>query len=261
MTGALADPRRAAHRARPEALDRRTLVGVDRLARRGPRRRARGCSRRWRPPTRAACSSRARPHAGVSEDSSRLLNALPADVVAHQTRLARRGAHVLGLRPHDRRRQARVALAAASTGGRRSAGFSRRSPLRLTATAARAPESTASGSLPRPLQPPLVVLVLVLGPRPRRPRSDSSSSSPSASSSAACALGFVVGLEHDVGGVLGRDVRRGRLDLVGFRLGLSVGRLVGLGRGRLLPRGHPRLPACEDRRGGGGVASLVLVSH
>src|ERR1700760_3709913 len=112
VAGSLADPRRATHRARPEALDRRTLVGVHRLdvqvlahelvivlgvRNRGleqlapvPRDRA------WR----------------ESQDSSRLLHGLPADVVAHQPRLTRRRPHILGLRAHNRRREAGIATAA-----------------------------------------------------------------------------------------------------------------------------------------------------
>ena len=111
--------RRATHRARPEPLDRRTLVGVDRLHVQvladelvvvlGVRdRRLEQLAPVARDRTRR-----------VSEDSSRLLDALSADVVAHQPRLARRRAHVLRLGAHDRRRQRRIAL-------RRGAGASAR---------------------------------------------------------------------------------------------------------------------------------------
>src|ERR1700733_16048852 len=89
VAGSLADPGGAAHRARPEPLDRRTLVGVHRLDKQvlahelvivlgvrdggfeqlAPILR----DRAWR----------------ECQDSSRLLHGLPADVVAHQASLAR----------------------------------------------------------------------------------------------------------------------------------------------------------------------------
>src|SRR5579875_1542836 len=118
VAGPLPDPGGATHRARPEALDRRTLVGVHRLDDQvladelvivlgvGDRRLEQLApvtgDRPWRD----------------SEDSSGLLDGLAADVVTHEPRLARAGAHVLGLRPHHRSRLARLApgtLAAATT--------------------------------------------------------------------------------------------------------------------------------------------------
>ncbi len=45
----------------------------------------------------------------MSQDSSRLLHRLSADVVAHEPGLARRRPHVLGLSAHDRRRSGRPA--------------------------------------------------------------------------------------------------------------------------------------------------------
>src|ERR1700694_993436 len=57
----------------------------------------------------------------MSQDSSRLLDGLPANVIAHQPRLSRRGAHVLGLRPNDWDRGSRVTLPTPS--GRRRLGW------------------------------------------------------------------------------------------------------------------------------------------
>src|ERR1700752_538692 len=86
VAGSLADPRGATHRARPEALDRRTFVGVHRLDVQilahklvivlGVRNRG---LEQFAP---ILCDRTRR----ESEDSSRLLDGLAADVVAHQTR-------------------------------------------------------------------------------------------------------------------------------------------------------------------------------
>src|SRR5579875_574477 len=104
VAGPLPDPRGATHRARAEALDRRTLVGVRRLDDEvladelmvvlgvGDRRLE-----------QLAPVTGDRPRRD-SEDSSRLLHRLAADVVAHEPRLTRARAHVLRLRAHDRRR-------------------------------------------------------------------------------------------------------------------------------------------------------------
>ena len=158
------------------------------------------------------------------------------------------------------------ARSVAAGSGRAGCGVDGRAPVepasprrRLcpTATAARAPESTASGLLCRGRFILLVlvlvrlalvglglVFVLAFGLVVRR-----------------LALGFVVGLEHDLGGVLGRDVRVGGLDLVGFRLGLSVGRLVGLGRGRFCLGGTRRLPAAKTAPAAAAWLLCFLVSH
>ena len=97
VAGSLVDPRRAAQRARPEAL-----------AASGPRRRgsrrsaarrrpARGCSRRWRRRTRAACAmSCAAPRGREAQQRARLVDRHAADLVGDQARLARRDAHVAG---------------------------------------------------------------------------------------------------------------------------------------------------------------------
>src|SRR4051794_13704584 len=98
---ALADARRAAHGARTEALQRRPLVGGD-----GEDEQVvadqlvvvlgvgdRGLEH---------LAPVARHRAGrVREDRAGLLHGLAADVVAHEARLARRGADVLGLRAHE----------------------------------------------------------------------------------------------------------------------------------------------------------------
>src|ERR687884_1878895 len=84
---ALADARRAAHRARPEALERRTLVGVDRLDAQlvadelvvvlgvGDRRLQQLAPRLRRGPGR------------VGQDRARLGDVLAADVVADEAGL------------------------------------------------------------------------------------------------------------------------------------------------------------------------------
>src|SRR5437660_2521360 len=97
MAGALADPRRATQGARAEALDRGPLVGVHRLDVQVLtdqlvvvlRVRDRGFEQ-------LAPVSRDRSRR-VSEDSSRILDSLAANVVADEPRLARRGPHVLRL--------------------------------------------------------------------------------------------------------------------------------------------------------------------
>ena len=101
VAGALADRRRASHRARPEALDRRPFVGV--------------CL----PDDRSSSSSSWLFSAFATADSSSLLqsratsrgvkariaraswNGLAPQVPAHHPRLARRGAHVAGVRAND----------------------------------------------------------------------------------------------------------------------------------------------------------------
>src|SRR4029077_8954224 len=52
----------------------------------------------------------------LSEDSSRLVHGLAANVVTDQPRLPRRGPHVLGLRAHNRRGQIGIALAPPARG-------------------------------------------------------------------------------------------------------------------------------------------------
>src|SRR5580704_1069092 len=165
MACPFADLRRAPHRARPEPLDGRALIGVHgldvevladelvivlsvrdcRLEQLAPIAR----DRPWR----------------KSQDSSRLINRLAADVVTHQARLARRRADVLGLRPDDRRRQ--IGIAPAPSPPR----CSLRGPLRLglSGLAPRTPP-TALGSSRGPTLTlgflvgfvKLLVLVLVL---------------------------------------------------------------------------------------------------
>ena len=105
------DLRRAPHCARPEPLDSRALIRVhgldvevlaDELVI--------VLSVRDRRLEQFAPIARDRPRR-KSQDSSRLVNRLAADVVTHQARLARRRADVLGLRPDDRRRQIGIAPA------------------------------------------------------------------------------------------------------------------------------------------------------
>src|SRR4051812_19266481 len=100
VTGALADPRGASERARAVTLQRRTFVHVrladsqlvgDQLVvvlRVGDRglQQLQHVARRgaWR----------------VHQDRARLVHALAADVVDHESRLARRAAHVLRARAH-----------------------------------------------------------------------------------------------------------------------------------------------------------------
>src|SRR5919107_997375 len=101
VAGALADARRAAHGPRAEALDRRTGVrehGVDleiladqvvvvlRVRDRGLEQLAPGLGDGARV---------------EGEDAAGLRDGLAADAVAHQARLARRGADVLGLGADD----------------------------------------------------------------------------------------------------------------------------------------------------------------
>src|SRR6202020_1775603 len=103
------DPGRATHRARPEPFDRRTLIGMhcldvqvlaDELVI--------VLGVRYRRLEQLAPVARDRPRR-KSEDSSRLLDRFAADVVTHQSRLARRRPDVLGLRPDDRGRKIGVA--------------------------------------------------------------------------------------------------------------------------------------------------------
>src|SRR5215208_1966282 len=95
VTGALADRRRTAHRARPEALERRTLVGVRRLDEQvlavelvvvlGVRD---GRLEHLAPVARHGAGRE-------REDRARLLDRLATDVVADEASLAGRRADVL----------------------------------------------------------------------------------------------------------------------------------------------------------------------
>ena len=130
--GALADARGAAHGARAVALERRALVGVD------------GCDRRSSPTSSWLCSALATADSSsfaqsfaaargrVGEDRARLRDVLAADVVADQARLARGGAHVLGLCADLDAGGRRVAAVAAAL-GRGSARASGSAALRLAA--------------------------------------------------------------------------------------------------------------------------------
>src|SRR3984957_11021558 len=109
MACPFADPGRETHRARPEPFDRRTLIGMhcldvqvlaDELVI--------VLGVRYRRLEQLAPVARDRPRR-KSEDSSRLLDRFAADVVTHQSRLARRRPDVLGLRPDDRGRKIGVA--------------------------------------------------------------------------------------------------------------------------------------------------------
>src|SRR6185312_16211944 len=114
VAGSLADPGGATHRARPEPLDRRTLVGVYRLDVQVLADElviVLGVGDRGLEQLAPIPRDRARRE---SEDSSRLLHGLAADVVADQPGLTRGRAHVLGLRADHRRRQAGVAARAAA---------------------------------------------------------------------------------------------------------------------------------------------------
>src|SRR4051794_10367508 len=100
---ALADPRRAAHRAGAEALERRALVGeggqdlqvvADELV------VVLGVGHRRLEQLAPVAGHGAR---RVSEDRARLVDGLAADVRAHHAGLARGGAHVLGLGADDGR--------------------------------------------------------------------------------------------------------------------------------------------------------------
>src|SRR4051795_7135100 len=120
VTGALADPRGASERARAVTLQRRTFVHVrladsqlvgDQLVvvlRVGDRglQQLQHVARRgaWR----------------VHQDRARLVHALAADVVDHESRLARRAAHVLRARAH--RHFAVRGAAARGRGAARAAG-------------------------------------------------------------------------------------------------------------------------------------------
>ena len=106
--------------------------------------------------------SRATARGVMSEDSSRLLDRLSADVVADEPRLARGRAHVLGLRADDRRRQVGIALGTAPPrvgAGAVSAGSSVASAPRRRrrragfAGASASGSSSASGSRRSPPRP------------------------------------------------------------------------------------------------------------
>src|SRR4051812_9238064 len=114
MTRALADPRRAAHGARAEALERRALVGeggehlqvvADELV------VVLGVGHGGLEDLAPVLGHRAWRE---GEDGARLLHGLAADVVADQAGLARRRAHVTRLRADDG--------SAAVGAGRRGAG-------------------------------------------------------------------------------------------------------------------------------------------
>ena len=96
--------RRATHRARAEALERRTLVGVHRDDRAGRRRRSSWlCSALATADSQQLAASRAATCAGCGRGSRGLLDRLAADVVADEPRLAGGRADVLGVRADDRR--------------------------------------------------------------------------------------------------------------------------------------------------------------
>src|SRR5205085_10740976 len=120
---ALADPRCPSQGARPVALDRRTLVGMDRLDVQVLADELvvvlRVCDRRLEQLAPVPCDRARR----VSQDSSRLFDALAADVVAYQPRLARAGADVFGLRSYDGRREARIAIRLSPTSRSRLRGW------------------------------------------------------------------------------------------------------------------------------------------
>ena len=157
---ALADLRRATHGARPEALERRALVGGDRVdvqlvADQLVVVLGVGDGR-----LEQLAPVRARPRAGVCARIARAsVDGLAADVVAHQARLAGGGAHVLGLRADD---------AARSAGRLRSRGFggAASAPRR----ARRSAFSSACGARRRRASPRR---------RPRAPRPSASASSAS----------------------------------------------------------------------------------
>ena len=108
----------------------------------------------------------------MSEDSSRFLHALAADVVAHEACLPRARTHVLGLGPNDGWRQIGIALGAPTP---------RRSRLRRLLLF-RATPAPPTSRLRRVSLRLLVGVDFLIGLR--------------------LFLGFVVSLEHDVGGGL-----------------------------------------------------------
>ena len=199
--------RRATHRARPEPLDRRTLVGVDRLDVQvladelvvvlGVRDRG---LEQLAPVPRDRTRR-------VSEDSSRLLDALPADVVAHEPRLARAtsartwpapappAAAAPGSRRDAPARAAPARPASRPAPPRRHRGAADARRRRLGAASASA-SASGSSSAPRPPRRLLGVLVLGRAPRPRppprrRPRASTSAVASSASTSSGVALDLV----------------------------------------------------------------------
>ena len=162
------DLRRAPHCARPEPLDSRALIRVhgldvevlaDELVI--------VLSVRDRRLEQFAPIARDRPRR-KSQDSSRLVNRLAADVVTHQARLARRRADVLGLRPDDRRRQ--IGIAPAPSPPRRR--LRRLLRLGLSGLAPRAPPTPLRSSRSPTLRPsaPRHPRPRPRTPRPRRPR-------------------------------------------------------------------------------------------
>ncbi len=219
--------RRASHRARSEPLDRRTLVGVHRLDVEvladelvvvlGVRdRRLEQLAPVARDRTRRE-----------SEDSSRLLDPLAADVVAHQSRLARRRTHVLRLRANDRRRQARVALRLRRRVGAAAGGSAASSQQHRDGGAGggAAPRSSLLGGGLLGFGPhPRLSLGLLLG---LGSASSGSSDSPSASASASRTMSAAAS-SAATSSALGGRIRVGRT------------------RVRCLRRGRP--PSCDRRR-------------
>ena len=144
---ALADRRRASHRARPEALDRRPLVGVrladDQIVLEQFVVALGVCHRRLEQLAPVARHLTR----GEGEDSACLLHRLAAQMPAHHPRLARRGAHVAGARAHDAAPRAGSFRVFARTDGRFRRGFRRRCGAALCAAAG----SLAAAGSSRPL--------------------------------------------------------------------------------------------------------------
>src|ERR1700733_11935169 len=248
MACPFADPGRATHRARPEPFDRRTLIGMhcldvqvlaDELVI--------VLGVRYRRLEQLAPVARDRPRR-KSEDSSRLLDRFAADVVTHQSRLARRRPDVLGLRPDDRGRKIGVAAgpAPARSGLGRLLGSGLGGP--ATARPAAPPRRSRSLGLVLWLLLILIVFVLVLellvallvellvleGP--------------------GLALDFVVlsigrgllVLSIGCGLGLGRFMSAGRVGVGGLTGGVDVG--SSLRRGRIRGRNRSRLFGLRRRR-------------
>src|SRR5581483_1456910 len=122
MAGALANPRRSSKSARPIALDCWPLVRADRLDVEILADelvivlRVRHCRLEQLAPIARDCAG------GMSEDSSRLFDALSSDVVADQSSLASRGADVFGLCANLYLQQLSASTATAGRGARRRPG-------------------------------------------------------------------------------------------------------------------------------------------